>query len=129
MTVTPTEITTAGAPRLTRSRDDAWLGGVCGGIAARWNLDPALVRALFVVSILLPGPQVLIYLALWIIIPREPVHTATPLVTGLADTGLDDTTPPVVAAPSNLPPSYPGATETPQTPQAPTDDTDGSVEK
>ena len=42
-------------------------------------LDPALVRALFVVSILLPGPQVLIYLALWIIIPREPAATVTPV--------------------------------------------------
>ncbi|ASR04151.1 PspC domain-containing protein [Gordonia rubripertincta] len=60
------------APRLTRSRSNAWLGGVCGGIAERWGWDPTLVRVLFVLSMLLPGPQVLIYLALWIIIPREP---------------------------------------------------------
>ncbi|GAB93666.1 PspC domain-containing protein [Gordonia rhizosphera] len=62
-------------PRLMRSRDDAWLGGVCGGIAKRFGWDAAIVRALFVVSILLPGPQVLLYIALWIVIPREP---ATP---------------------------------------------------
>ncbi|WP_238420003.1 PspC domain-containing protein [Gordonia sp. 'Campus'] len=68
-------------PRLMRSRDNAWLGGVCGGIAERWNWDPTLVRALFVLSILFPGPQVLIYLALWIVIPRRPAPaTATPVV-------------------------------------------------
>ncbi|NDZ93860.1 PspC domain-containing protein [Streptomyces sp. SID6673] len=59
--------------RLMRSRDDAWLGGVCGGIAKRFGWDATLIRVLFVASILLPGPQVLLYLVLWIVIPREPV--------------------------------------------------------
>lgn len=58
-------------PRLTRSTSNKWLGGVCGGLAARYGWDATLIRALFVLSILLPGPQVLLYLALWIIIPRE----------------------------------------------------------
>lgn len=60
--------------RLMRSRDNAWLGGVCGGIATRFGWDASVVRALFVVSILLPGPQVLMYLALWLVIPREPAR-------------------------------------------------------
>lgn len=70
----PTPLTPATPPqrRLTRSRDDAWLGGICGGLATRYGWDPALVRALFVASILLPGPQVLLYLLLWIVIPRDP---------------------------------------------------------
>ena len=63
-------------PRLMRSRTDAWLGGVCGGIAARFGWDATLVRVLFVLSLLLPGPQVLLYLALWIVIPREPEPAA-----------------------------------------------------
>ncbi|MCH5643028.1 MULTISPECIES: PspC domain-containing protein [unclassified Gordonia (in: high G+C Gram-positive bacteria)] len=77
-TIAPVNTAPTSAPerRLTRSRTDAWFGGVCGGIAARWDLDPTLVRALFVVSILLPGPQVLVYLALWLVIPREPVRTS-----------------------------------------------------
>lgn len=58
--------------RLTRSRSDAWIGGVCGGIAQRYGWDPTLIRVLFVASILLPGPQVLLYLLLWIVIPRDP---------------------------------------------------------
>ncbi|NDK91355.1 PspC domain-containing protein [Gordonia desulfuricans] len=65
------QATSAPARRLTRSRTDAWLGGVCGGIAARYGWDASLVRALFVASILLPGPQVLLYLVLWLVIPRE----------------------------------------------------------
>ncbi|MEE4024747.1 PspC domain-containing protein [Gordonia sp. PKS22-38] len=67
---------TAPAPtRLMRSRDDAWLGGVCGGIAKRFGWDATVIRVLFVASILLPGPQLLLYLVLWLIIPREPKPT------------------------------------------------------
>lgn len=51
-------------PRLMRSRTNSRLGGVCGGIAERWGWDPTLIRVLFILSMLLPGPQVLIYLAL-----------------------------------------------------------------
>ncbi|MGV9827832.1 MULTISPECIES: PspC domain-containing protein [unclassified Gordonia (in: high G+C Gram-positive bacteria)] len=58
--------------RLMRSRSDAWIGGVCGGLAQRYGWDPTLIRVLFVLSVLLPGPQVLIYLILWLVIPREP---------------------------------------------------------
>lgn len=47
------------------------IGGVCGALARRFGVSPALVRVLFVASCLLPGPQVLLYLALWIILPSE----------------------------------------------------------
>ncbi|GAC66342.1 PspC domain-containing protein [Gordonia soli] len=65
--------TTDPTRKLMRSRSDSWLGGVCGGLARRFGIDATLVRVLFVLSILLPGPQVLLYLVLWLIIPREPV--------------------------------------------------------
>lgn len=58
--------------RLTRSAEDKWIGGVCGGLAQRFGLDSNVIRALFVISVLLPGPQVLLYLLLWLIIPAEP---------------------------------------------------------
>jgi phage shock protein PspC (stress-responsive transcriptional regulator) len=54
---------------LTRPRDNRWIAGVCSGLAYRFHLPPNLVRLLFVVSCLLPGPQFLIYLILWAIIP------------------------------------------------------------
>ena len=56
--------------RLTRTRD-RWIAGVCAGIAHRFGLPPTLVRIAFVLSCVLPGPQVLIYLALWILIPND----------------------------------------------------------
>jgi phage shock protein PspC (stress-responsive transcriptional regulator) len=57
--------------RLSRPRDNRWIAGVCSGLARRYGLSPNLVRFLFVLSCLLPGPQILIYLALWMIIPSE----------------------------------------------------------
>lgn len=56
---------------LTRPRNDRLIAGVCSGLARRFGLKPTLVRFLFVISCLLPGPQVLIYLAGWILIPQE----------------------------------------------------------
>ncbi|MFJ4658216.1 PspC domain-containing protein [Nocardia sp. NPDC088792] len=56
--------------RFTRSTSDKWFGGVCGGIAEYFGWSATLVRALFVLSCLLPGPQFLLYIALWIVIPK-----------------------------------------------------------
>jgi phage shock protein PspC (stress-responsive transcriptional regulator) len=47
------------------------IGGVCAGLARRFDLSPTLVRVLFVLSCLLPGPQILLYIALWIVVPSE----------------------------------------------------------
>lgn len=44
---------------------------MCSGLARRFGLSPGLVRLLFVLSCLLPGPQFVIYIALWIVIPNE----------------------------------------------------------
>lgn len=56
---------------LSRPADDRMIAGVCSGIARRFGLSSNLVRVLFVVSILLPGPQFLVYLAGWLLIPDE----------------------------------------------------------
>jgi phage shock protein PspC (stress-responsive transcriptional regulator) len=45
------------------------IGGVCAGIAHRFGVSPLTVRVLFLLSCLLPGPQVLVYLALWLLLP------------------------------------------------------------
>ena len=57
--------------RLVRPRDNRWIAGVCSGLARRFGWSPNLVRLLFVVSCILPGPQFLIYVVLWIILPAE----------------------------------------------------------
>ena len=56
---------------LYRPRDDRMIAGVCSGIARRFGIEPTIVRILFVASLLLPGPQILIYLAGWLLIPDE----------------------------------------------------------
>ena len=57
---------------LTRSRDNRIIAGVCAGLADYLGWKPNTVRLLFVLSCLLPGPQILIYLVLWIIMPKRP---------------------------------------------------------
>jgi phage shock protein PspC (stress-responsive transcriptional regulator) len=57
--------------RLARPRDDRWIAGVCSGLARRFGLSPNVVRLIFVISCLLPGPQFLLYLLLWIVLPQE----------------------------------------------------------
>lgn len=57
----------------TRAREGAWLGGVALGLARRFSLPPAAVRIAFVVAALVGGWGVVVYLALWIIMPREPI--------------------------------------------------------
>jgi phage shock protein C len=58
--------------RLCRARTDRWLGGVCGGIGHYFNLDPTLIRVLFVLFALAFGGGFLAYVILWLIIPLEP---------------------------------------------------------
>jgi phage shock protein C len=56
---------------LVRPRSGRVLAGVCAGLAQRFGISPTVVRVLFVVSLILPGPQALVYIALWILMPSE----------------------------------------------------------
>jgi len=58
-------------PSLTRPESGRMIGGVCAGIARRFGWNVSVVRVLTVASILIPGPQVIIYLALWLLIPAD----------------------------------------------------------
>ena len=55
-----------------RSRRHRMIAGVCGGIAEKYNMSPTTVRVIAVISCILPGPQFLIYILLWILIPNAP---------------------------------------------------------
>jgi phage shock protein C len=57
--------------RLTRSSTDKMLGGVAGGLADYFDLDPVLVRVGFVVSTAFSGAGVLAYLAMLVVVPRD----------------------------------------------------------
>ncbi len=54
--------------RLFRDVDNRMLGGVCSGLGAYLNLDPVIIRVIFLVAIL-SGISLLVYLVLWIVIP------------------------------------------------------------
>ena len=57
--------------KLVRPKEGRVIAGVCAGIADRFGWDRSIVRVLTVVSFLLPGPQFVIYLLLWLLIPQE----------------------------------------------------------
>jgi phage shock protein PspC (stress-responsive transcriptional regulator) len=56
---------------LVRPRRGRVIAGVCAALAQRFGVRPSRVRLLFVLSCLLPGPQILLYIALWIVLPSE----------------------------------------------------------
>jgi phage shock protein C len=62
--------------KLYRSRTNRQVAGVCGGLAQYFNLDATLIRILFVVLAVLGGSGIVLYLAIWIIVPNEPSGTA-----------------------------------------------------
>jgi phage shock protein C len=57
---------------LSRPRTGRMIAGVCAGLADRYGWRPGTVRLLFVLSCLLPGPQFVIYLILWMLMPSRP---------------------------------------------------------
>lgn len=61
--------------RLYRSRDERILGGVCGGIARYFDVDPTIIRLLAVALIFAGGAAVIAYILAWIIVPEEPRRT------------------------------------------------------
>jgi phage shock protein C len=57
--------------RLRRSRNDRWIGGVCGGLAVTTGVESWIWRLIFVALALYGGTGVLLYILLWIFVPEE----------------------------------------------------------
>ncbi|MDP4501178.1 PspC domain-containing protein [Nonomuraea turcica] len=55
-----------------RSREHRIIAGVCGGLADKIGLPPTLVRILWLLLSLIPGPLWVVYVVMWILIPEEP---------------------------------------------------------
>lgn len=55
---------------LERPRRGKVIAGVCAGLAQRYGWKPNTVRLVFVLSCLLPGPQFIAYLVLWLVMPK-----------------------------------------------------------
>jgi len=58
--------------KLYRSRSNHWLVGVCGGIGEYFDIDPTVIRVIFILAGFIMGGGLGIYLILWIIMPLNP---------------------------------------------------------
>lgn len=64
-------MTTSTSTTLSRPRRGRMIAGVCAGLAQRFGLTPTQVRVVAVLSCLLPGPQFVAYLVLWVLMPSR----------------------------------------------------------
>jgi len=60
--------------KLSRSRDDRRIAGVCGGLANHFGLPSSRLRVVWVLGTLLSAafPGLFLYLAFWYLLPEEP---------------------------------------------------------
>jgi phage shock protein C len=80
--------------RLYRSRTDSMIGGVAAGLADYLNSDPALVRIVWAILVVVTGGAALvIYIIAWIVVPEEPAAPAESIATT-----AEPTTDPVTGA-------------------------------
>ena len=64
-----------GSKKLFRSSSESVIGGVCGGLGAHFNIDPAIIRVAFAVITLFWGSGLIIYGLLWILLPEQATPT------------------------------------------------------
>lgn len=62
--------------KLYRSSHDKIIAGVCGGLAEYFDVDPTIVRLLFVLAVVMGGGGVILYLILWLIMPKSVGESA-----------------------------------------------------
>ena len=67
--------------RLVRSTNDRKVAGVCAGLADYFDLDPTIIRVLWVVAVLCGGTGLLAYAILWVALPEGMTGVASPSVT------------------------------------------------
>lgn len=66
------------AKRLMRSSRDKKIGGVCAGLADYFDLDPTIIRVIWLLAVLLGGTGFFAYIILWIVLPLAPVNMPMP---------------------------------------------------
>jgi phage shock protein PspC (stress-responsive transcriptional regulator) len=64
------KFSTPGYHRIYRDSDRRIIGGVCAGMGAYWNIDPWIVRVIFIILTMMGGMGLLIYLILYIVLPE-----------------------------------------------------------
>jgi phage shock protein PspC (stress-responsive transcriptional regulator) len=65
------------APSLHLSRSDRKIAGVCGGLGEWLDVDPVFLRVAFILFALLLGLGIVVYIVLWLFVPRAPATPAS----------------------------------------------------
>jgi phage shock protein PspC (stress-responsive transcriptional regulator) len=84
--------------KLYRSAREKMLGGVAGGLAEYFDVDPTIVRLVFVLSIFVGGAGIIAYIIMWIVVPQGPfvpynMNTNIPPQNQGSSTGTDSNSP------------------------------------
>jgi len=58
--------------KLYLSNIDRKVGGVCGGLGEYLDVDPTVLRVIFLISCFLGGLGLIVYLIMWLVVPRNP---------------------------------------------------------
>lgn len=60
------------AKKLYRSKEDRKIAGVCGGLGEYFDIDPTIIRLIWLAMLFAVGSGVLAYIIGWIIVPEKP---------------------------------------------------------
>jgi len=74
----------ASPKKFVRSTNDRKVAGVCAGVADYFDMDPTLVRILWALATLIPGPNIIAYLVIWIAAPEGPTGVARTSATAVS---------------------------------------------
>jgi phage shock protein C len=64
--------------KLVRSRTNSRIAGVCGGLAEYLDVDPTLIRLIFILLVIYAGHGVLLYFVLWLLMPLQETAVQAP---------------------------------------------------
>jgi phage shock protein C len=70
--------------RLMRSSRDKKIAGVCAGLAEYFDLDPTIVRVVWILAVFFAGTGGLVYIILWIVLPVAPLTQTVSSPTSVA---------------------------------------------
>ncbi|HKV60601.1 MAG TPA: PspC domain-containing protein [Candidatus Acidoferrum sp.] len=70
--------------RFVRSTNDRKVAGVCAGVADYFDMDPTLVRVLWALATMIPGPNILAYIVIWIAADEGPTGMARTSATAVS---------------------------------------------
>ena len=82
--------------RLYRSRNNRMFAGVCAGVGQYFDMDPTLVRLLFVLGVFLGfGGAVPVYLIMMFVVPEEPLGNPEAILSTPAEQSPNESEPPI----------------------------------